>query len=132
MDLAKSLMGDLIRFAAKKCFSDLGNVVLVCLSFLVLLLLSAITIRNNLISAVSFPQQLQAPMTSAASTSSYSVPAARCTMELTLMGHPTQEVSTHGQGQSVDPVRTPQDSELAKWKAIELFKVQITQPPVLS
>ena len=41
--------------------------------------------------------------------------------------HPTQQVLSHGQGQSVDSVQTPQDSELAKWKAVELFKVQIAR-----
>ena len=47
------------------------------------------------------------------------------------MRHPAQEMLRHGQGQSVDAVRSPQDSELAKWKAIELFKVQMFQLPVL-
>ena len=118
-------------FLCEKCFTDVGNVILVCLSFLVLLGLSAITIRSNLISAVFLPQQPQAPMTSAASTSSYSVPAAKCTMELTTMERPAQEVLGNGQSQSIDPVRTPRNSELSKWKAIELFKVQIAQSLVL-
>ena len=113
-------------FLCQKCFSDTGNVILVCLSFLVLMGLSAITIRSNLISAASLLQQPQTPMTaSTASTSSHPVPTARCTMELTSMGRPEQEVLHHAQGQSVDLVRNPQDPELAKWKAIELFKVQI-------
>ena len=113
-------------FLCQKCFSGTGNVILVCLSFLVLMGLSAITIRSNLISAASLLQQPQTPMTaSTASTSSHPVPTVRCTMELTSMGRPEQEVLHHAQGQSVDLVRNPQDPELAKWKAIELFKVQI-------
>ena len=122
----KESYGKSHSFLCEKCFTDVGNVILVCLSFLVLLGLSVITIRSNLISAVSLPEQPQTPMTSAASTSSHSAPSSsRAEIEMRIAQHVSNAAIGSEQDQNTDPAQSHEDAELAKWKAAELFKVQI-------
>ena len=108
----------------EKCRSDGISVVLVVLSFLVLLGLASITVRSNLLSAYSSQQQTQGSQFSAASTSTRAVPAER-RIEMTVVEAITEGGSTPDIPQEADPVQSSEDAELAKWKAVELFKVTL-------
>ena len=104
----------------------MGNVVLVCLSFLVLLVLSAIAIRSNLISSTSLSQQPQDSTTPAASSNSHSAPSSRAGTGMRLSQHVPDEEIGSDNSQNANPAQS-HDAELAKWKAVELFKVQIVR-----
>ena len=106
----------------EECRSDGADVVLVMLSFLVLMGLSGITIRSNLISVFSSKQQTQGSQSSAASTSTHTLPSER-RIELAVMEEVREEGSTSSHNQEADPVQSSEDAELGKWKAVELFKV---------
>ena len=112
----------------EECRSDAADVVLVVLSFLVLLGLSSITIRSNLISVSSSQQGQQrqtTPQFSAASTSTHTVPAER-RIELAVMKDITEEGSTSDRSQEAGTGQPSKDAELSKWKAIELLKVTLS------
>ena len=104
------------------------------LSFLVLMGLSGITIRSNLISVFSSQQrqQTQGSQFSAASTSTHTLPSER-RIELANMEEVREEGSTSSHNQEADPVQSSEDAELGKWKAVELFKVlNLSLFPILS
>ena len=115
----------------EECRSDGISVVLVVLSFLVLLGLASITVRSNLLSAYSSQQQTQCSQFSAASTSTRAVPAER-RIEMTVVEAITEGGSTPDIPQEADPVQSSEDAELAKWKAVELFKVTLSLLPTVS
>ena len=91
------------------------------LSFLVLMGLSGITIKSNLIS-VSSQQQTQCSQLSTASTSTETFPSER-RIELAVMVEVREEGSTPEHNQEADTSQSSEDAELGKWKAVELFKV---------
>ena len=110
----------------EECRSAATDVVLVVLSFLVLLGLSSITVRSNLVSVCSSQKQqpTQATRSSAASTSTPAVPAER-RIELAVVEAITEGGSTSSDNQEADTAQPSEDAELVKWKAVELFKVTL-------
>ena len=107
----------------EKCFSGFSDVVLIVLSLLVLLGLSSITIRSNLISVLSSPNQQRTRTfhSSIASTRTRAVPTEQ-TIELAAAKDVAEQSSSvrHSERDHPDPST---DTELAKWKAAELVKV---------
>ena len=120
----KKSFGKSHSYLCEKCLSDVINVVLVVLSFFVLLGLSSITIRSNLISVFISQQrqQTQVPTFSAASASARAVPTERA-IELAVLGSTTDGDRTHGHCQEAERAQSFEDTELAKLKADELYKV---------
>ena len=120
----KKSFGKSHSYLCEKCLSDVINVVLVVLSFFVLLGLSSITIRSNLISVFISQQrqQTQVPTFSAASVTARAVPTERA-IELAILGSTTEGDHTHGHCQEAERAQSFEDTELAKLKADELYKV---------
>ena len=110
----------------EKCFSGFGDYALIFVSFLVLMVLSYITVRSNKIStpklkrvSVKSIRQLQS-----LPSGSSAVPVNEEMVEMMVTGRVPPEL-LHPELQPAHRSRAePQDAEVAKWKAAELFKVR--------
>ena len=110
----------------EKCFIGFSNHALIFLSFLVLLTLSAVTVRSNTIStpnsrmkSAKSTRQLKSRL-----TRTPSVPVNEEMVEMMVTGRVPMEL-LHPELQPAQSSETrSEDEELAKWKAVELFKVR--------
>ena len=134
----KASYGRSHSFLCEECFSGFVNAILILLSFLVLLCLSAIGIRGNLISCPSLTQPSEDDVHSVSrhsSTSACSVPVNIEMAEMMITGRRSERCLDPGPSRRPNPEADPHldtnddpghtDAELAKWKAIEVFKVTV-------
>lgn len=113
-------------FDCEECFSGFVSALLILLSVFMLLGLAGFTVRSNLLSFVeasktvlSAVPQVQDPSGSCSVAVDRLIPEARC-VELTKakIGQTSQPLTN-----TVE--RAARESELSKWKAVEMFKANL-------
>ena len=90
--------------------------------------LSAITIKSNLVFDVSLAQRTSDPQAPTASASTRSVIVNEQMVEMMITGQVPQEILDPECTPKAGPPSSAEDAELAKWKAVELFKVTFAAP----
>ena len=136
----KESYGKTHSFLCEKCFSGFGNFALIFVSFLVLMGLSSFTVRSNrktpaaAASPSPSPQQGSSSQPPVASANEHPVPVNEQMVEMMVTGHvPSKFLSSRygqksDQEQGSDPDQSLEEAELAKWKAVEMFKVISAHP----
>ena len=106
------------------CLDGYGNVLLLIVSLLVLLALSSFTVRSGIPSVIQPNRSSATHRGEHGSSSAASLPEGLGLMSLYCLGRvPRSSRETLSKSQSANEA-SEEGSELAKWKAAELFKVQ--------
>ena len=123
VDYAKSRI-----FSCQRCFTGFGSVMAVLFSVAILIALSSVTVRSNLLSIL---RRATMRRIEGSGASRRRVPASM-RLEMTEIMHPQDTppseitaapLETNPLDQTPHPSQAERDVEIAKWKAVELFKV---------